>query len=138
MLDFFALVISLFSKPELQIPPDSKPVEIQIELPSPIIATATPVEMPIPEEIKCLCVAYARFVGMRIPYPTNADELVPNGTPDIGNGILFRYGNVSHLAVILGYTDEGYKVTEANKTPCEVSERVVPWNDPNIVGFVKG
>lgn len=89
------------------------------------------------EPFKCLCVAYARTFMPSIPYPMDADELKANGTPDLGNGILFRYGLVSHIAVIKGFTDEGWLVTEANRTPCEIEERIVKWNDKSIVGFIQ-
>lgn len=89
------------------------------------------------EAVKCLCVAYARLFMPSIPYPMNADELVPNGTGDLGNGILLDYSGVRHLAVIQGFTDEGWKVTEANKLPCQITERVISWSDENIVGFIK-
>ena len=137
-----ALVLSLFTSPELEIPP-STTVEA-IESPYTPISEAIVVEPSIDtlepdlEPFKCLCVAYARAIGMDLPYPINADELEPNGMPDIGNGILFRYGDVYHLAVIIGFTDEGWLVTESNKESCTISERVVKWDDKFILGFVKG
>lgn len=117
-------------------------------LPEPAVEAINPVSIEVPpnseiqaedKDIKCLCVAYARDIeGMDLPYPINADQLVPNGTPDEGNGILFDYKGVRHLAVIKTITAEGWFVREANKLPCKVSERIVAYNDPYIIGFVKG
>lgn len=92
----------------------------------------------IPDVVKCQCVTYARTQGMNIPYPTNADELEPNGKPDIGNGILFDYSGIRHLAVITDITKDGWKITESNKERCKITERIVDWNDNNIIGFVQG
>lgn len=84
------------------------------------------------ESIYCSCVRTARLHGLNLP-PGDAIDLKANATPVVGGGILFTY---PHVAVITSLTEEGIYIIEGNKTPCELTERIVSWDDPNIRGFV--
>ena len=83
----------------------------------------------------CYCVTSARNEGVDIPKVDSASDLIPNSEPRVGGLVLFQYEDVSHVAVIKDFVDEGMKVVEGNYKPCEKTERVVAWNDPFIRGF---
>ena len=133
------LFLGLVSSPSLEIPPNTSIPAVIEPLESPKIdLLASFDEEAVPYEVKCLCVAFSRLFIHSIPYPRNAEDLEPNGSPDIGSGALFRYNEVSHLAVITEYTEEGFMVIEANKEPCTITRREVYWSDPYLKGFLKG
>jgi len=153
------LLSSLFiGTPELAVPPNSwsDPFlkEIRFELPSPPLiedfeAHIAPVGPELPSNVvlpitegyptpdACSCIRTARNEGLNIPL-ANAEDQVPNGPPVLGGGILFYYPktDTSHLAVITDFTEYGYLVTEGNFKECEVTERVVEYNDRFITGFI--
>ena len=66
-----------------------------------------------------------------------AEDLKPNGEPVIGGGILLKYPNNYHVAVIQEFRDEGFFVKEGNFKKCEITERLIKYNDPVITGFIK-
>lgn len=145
-------------------PPPEKPVEIPVvestrqvdEIPNSIaqndsqlpVGTTTETELgdiasdTPPASIKakladeCFCVKIAKILGLKVP-PGDAKDLVPNGTPDLGNGILFDYHGVRHIAVIQGFMDQGWLVEEGNFKKCKRTKRIVAWNDRFIIGFIK-
>lgn len=85
-------------------------------------------------KIECSCVKTARSLGVPIPYNTDAKDIVPDGTPEIGGLIVLKYGDIYHIAVIQGF-ESGFNVSEGNFKECEMSERTIDFNDPHIVGF---
>ena len=89
-------------------------------------------------EILCSCVKYARSIGVKIPYGTNASDIPNQGTPVIGGLILLEYEGYSHVAVIQEFTDKGFKVKESNFQPCLKTERVISYEDIFIRGFHSG
>lgn len=97
-----------------------------------VIASSTP-----SLDIANSCVLYARQEGIKIPIPTDADLILPNGSPDIGNGALFRYASSSHIAVITGYTENGFTVKESNFKKGQITlKREILWTDRYLIGFV--
>ena len=83
----------------------------------------------------CSCVVYVRSQGVDIPTlgeEGTPDSLIPNSPPVQGAAVLFSYGHIAYIQAIL---PGGMWVTEANKTPCEKTERFVPYDDPFIRGF---
>jgi len=84
---------------------------------------------------ECSCVVYARNKGLHIK--GNASEQVPNSMPAVGGGILLKYPNASHIAIIKDITDEGFLVSESNFYRCKKSERLISFNDKFIKGFIK-
>lgn len=103
----------------------------------PIVGDVQAVQEEKKEVVECSCIKIARSVGVKIPLGTNAEDLKPNTTPHLGSLILLKYGDIWHVAVILGYTDSGFKVVEGNfhRGPCVPTERVLAFNDVHIVGF---
>lgn len=106
---------------------------VQVELES-NVSTSTE-DIIVADDPKCSCVKGARHHGLNVP-PADARDLVPNFSPIIGGGILLEYPNASHIAVITGFTDEGFEIVEWNYEPCEETRRVIAFNDHRIRGFV--
>lgn len=90
---------------------------------------------PIRDDTACSCIKTARAEGIDIPIGTNAVDLKPNSSPEIGALILLSYPNTEHVAKILAFTGEGFLVTEGNFKPCERGERIIYYIDPFIRGF---
>ena len=89
-------------------------------------------------DIACSCVRTVIAEGLAIELK-DAKDLIPNSEPLIGGGVLFYYPKTDthHVAYIQAFTDEGMFVKEGNFKKCEISERLVYWNDPFIIGFIK-
>lgn len=83
----------------------------------------------------CSCVSTARNLGVDIPLNMNASDFKPNSTPVINGLVILQYPKAWHVAVITGFTDDGFSVVEGNYKPCQKDTRVLKWNDPHIVGF---
>lgn len=94
-------------------------------------------EESIEDSIFCSCIKTARLEGVDIPYNTNAEDFIPNSSPQIGGLVLMDYNGTSHIAVIKEFTEEGISIVEGNKIPCEKSQRVIPYNYYAIKGFWK-
>jgi len=111
----------------------------QIKQQTEIVEEVEPAPTPIVEEydpVKCSCVIFAsQFLDL--PKNTDAIDLKPNNQPAVGNGILFNYNGVGHIAIITGYKENGFLVKESNYNECKISTRVVSFNDKSIVGFIK-
>ncbi len=125
------------------IPPNSMPIESrQEEIPTIIESPAETILDAIKTETAtttaCSCVRTAISLGLNIPL-VNAKDLKPNSEPVIGGGILFYYPRTDtyHISVIEEFTNKGFLVKEGNFKPCMISERVVDYNDPLIIGFIK-
>ena len=80
------------------------------------------------------CVKTARFLGLNLP-GGDAKDLVPNGAPTIGGGIIFKYPTYSHVAVIKEFRKDGYWVAEGNFEKNKLTYRLVSYNEKSIVGF---
>jgi len=83
--------------------------------------------------LRCSCVLYAHSQGVDVPL-INADDIQPNSSPAILSGILFGYG---HVGVIYAFSEEGFYIKEANFKKCEITRRLVEFNDPHIIGFYR-
>lgn len=86
-------------------------------------------------EVYCSCVKTVRLYGAEIPLGTNAEDLIPNATPQAGGLALFQYTNTSHVAYVIVLQEEGFWVWEGNYRECEKTARFVEWDDPFLVGF---
>ena len=155
-MDLLGLLVSLFvGSPELEIPPNTSIPAVIEPLESPqnsdktssseAIAVEVALDTPkaiiepviVDKEDLCFCVRYLKLLGAELP-PGNAEDFTPNGTPDIGNVALFRYKTDAHVALITGYTENGFAVKESNFRSCQTTEREVYWSDPYLKGFIKG
>ncbi len=101
-------------------------------------AIIEPVIVDKEQETACSCILSARKHGLRIPYPSDAKDLIPNSSPNIDSGILFYFPKTDthHVAVIKKFLREGFWVIEGNKIPCQITERLVSYTDKFIIGFV--
>ena len=137
----FALLFSLFieepPKPSFQY---ESPIIIEQYIPEPLPEPppAPPVivvEEVVAESDLCSCVRTARkYSPFNIPYK-DAVDIQPQGTPVIGGLILLEYTNVSHVAVIMSFEEDGFKIYEGNYIPCQFSERIIKYNSSFIRGF---
>ena len=84
---------------------------------------------------RCFCVYAVNKWGLKTPAVWEASEIKSNSTPGIGVGILMDYEGIGHIALIRAITRDGFWVREANYIKCKITERLVPYNDPHIVGF---
>jgi len=128
MLSFLLL---LFVEPEQVIQYDS-PVVINVPL--------KPVQGPqqeVKEEynVLCECVATARIYSKFELPRQHAYQFKPNSVPTVGGLVLMRYGDLSHVAVIMAIMPGGIYVREGNYKKCEYSERFIQWDDSRIIGF---
>lgn len=108
------------------------------ESPAPVLTVGDVPDATVPSAItkeECSCIKTARNLGVKIPFGTNAKDLVPNSPPIIGGLILLKYG-VHHVVVLEGF-EGGFQVAEGNfeKGPCVVTRRRIDFNDPHIIGF---
>lgn len=83
----------------------------------------------------CSCIKTARLQGARIPYGTNASELVPNAPPTVGGLVLMKYPKSYHVAYIKELRDNGIVIVEGNYPTCTKRERVIPYSYKAIRGF---
>jgi len=100
----------------------------------PTLAEIPPVEETPKYSPFCSCIHTARLYGQSIPLGTNAWDLTPSTTPQVGGLILFDY-DPAHVGVILEFQEEGFLIVEGNRTACEKEIRVVSYDDRFISGF---
>lgn len=82
----------------------------------------------------CSCIQTAKVFGVKVK--GDAKNLIPNAGPEVGNLVLLKYGSVSHVAVIRGFTVDGDMVVkEGNYIPCKITSRTISFSDTNIVGY---
>lgn len=83
----------------------------------------------------CSCVKGVRVLGHAVPPITSAADLVA-GAPILPQGgvVKLKYGETYHLA---SYTigETGLKIREFNFKPCAYTERLIPYDSKEIVGF---
>ena len=99
------------------------------------IASDIDAEGPSDDGSFCSCVVYVRSKGVDIPplgEDGTPDLLDPNVPPTQGGAIIFEYGHIAYIEALL---PKGMWISEANKTPCEYTERFIPYDDPSIRGF---
>ena len=149
MFRFKAIVSAILLKVSIFFP-NYVPYEIKpLEIPEPIVIENHIVDVHemVEEEpevvveekynIACYCSGWAQENGVDIP-DTDAWDLHASSTPQVGGGVLFKYGESEeehHVAKILWLLEYGMFVKEANKEPCKITERFVSYNDEFIVGF---
>lgn len=83
----------------------------------------------------CSCVSYIRARGYDLPRIKNPSELLPNTTPSKGVLALFNYKGVHHIAEVIGVSEIGFMVREANFEKCKRTERFIMWDSPSLRGF---
>ena len=83
----------------------------------------------------CSCIQYARSLGVDIPQPTDAEDIVTNSMPVENGLVVFRYKKYHHVGVITSLEGEGFWIDEANYNFCERSKRFIYYDDPFIRGF---
>lgn len=90
----------------------------------------------IPTEILCSCIKTARYLGVKIPYGTDAKDLDGNSIPIVGGLALtlFKSGNY-HVEKITGLAEDGYYFEDGNRVPCEYRKGFRKWTDPALRGF---
>ncbi len=81
-----------------------------------------------------VCNCYS-LVKVKIPSLPHMADVVPNSTPHVGAVAIFQYGTLKHIAYVTSIGADGFRVTEANITPCLVAPRLISWNDPHLRGF---
>lgn len=92
-------------------------------------------EQSIETSIFCSCVKYVRERGVNLPKlgsQGTPNQLTPNSPPVQGGAVIFSYG---HIAFVEAIMPNGMWVSEANKKPCQKTERFVRYDDPSIRGF---
>lgn len=100
------------------------------------LATAT-ASVVIKNDKLCSCVRYASNF-LNLPPINNPGELKPNTPPVLGAGVLLNYSiGGSHLGVLIGWTENGFKISEANFNRCKKTTREIKWNDTHLRGFYK-
>lgn len=86
--------------------------------------------------VGCSCVQFARALGVKIPPKTDAKDLKPNATPQIGGLVLLKYGKLDHVATITSLGSQDFSVREANyQSPCQITKRTITYQDKAIRGF---
>ncbi|MCF7836021.1 MAG: hypothetical protein K9M15_02775 [Candidatus Marinimicrobia bacterium] len=99
--------------------------------------SSTTQQFVLKQDILCSCVLFARRYADFPPIHSPAD-LQPNTFPEIGVAVLLDYSiGGSHIAIVTGWADGGFKIMEANYFRCRSSERVIKWSDTHIRGFYK-
>ena len=107
-----------------------------------------PAPTPIIEETKieepadvCSCVMYVRSRGVDFPQIGYAGNLKVNSLyPRVGGVVLLNYNGLHHLAFIEAVKEDGLHISEQNfhhdmKDDCPITRRVIPINDPHIIGY---
>lgn len=119
----------------LKVPPLPAPVEI------PPIKLGTLGARFVPPTGLCSCVGYARTQAPKdLPFPTTARDIIPNSKePTIGAWVLFKpggkYSYFGHTGVVVEISNTEIRIKEANYIPCKKSERIIPLDDPSILGY---
>lgn len=80
----------------------------------------------------CNCYQFVKAVLGKMPPMV---EIAPNGPPEEGGVAILDYRGKKHVAVIVGLTESGVEVREANFEPCKTGTRIVEWSDPFLKGF---
>jgi hypothetical protein len=84
----------------------------------------------------CNCVAFIRTMGVHFPRLEDAKDLDTNSlVPIVGGVVKLVYNGIYHLAYIEKITAEGLYLRESNYKPCLIARRLIPLNDPHIIGY---
>lgn len=89
-----------------------------------------------PASVLCSCVNYAKFVLYGSAYLGtkwgNASEIKPtHQSPQVGDLIIFKY----HVGVVIDFSPEVVKFTEANFRRCQQGVRELPLTEATILGY---
>lgn len=123
----------------------TSPAQTALEAPLSPVTHETPPGPAIEEEAlvasisapsrDCSCMLFLQDKGFMLE--GDAIDQIPNASsPEIGGVALFNYSGVGHAALVQSVSDSDFSVLEANYEPCERTERIIPRDDPNIVGFI--
>lgn len=93
------------------------------------------VVLPDAPKKSCSCVTFARKYIPNLPRVITASEYEPNAPPTIGGAVIMDYDGVGHIAVITGFPGGNLAIIEANYKKCEVTERVISFDDEHIIGY---
>lgn len=92
----------------------------------------------------CSCVSYARWLsGINVPIPKRGgnkigwaiDHPVNSQIPKVGGIAILNIGAYGHLVVVVAINDGFMTIKESNYSRCGLTTRVIPINDPAIVGY---
>lgn len=111
---------------------------IKSATPQVVQASAAPVMQGpvIPEESKvppelCNCYLFVRDYFPKLP---RMAEISPNTVPSVGSVVILQYKE-KHVGIVEKFSEKGVYIRETNYRPCEVTARLVTWNDPRLIGF---
>lgn len=81
------------------------------------------------------CVKSARLKDPTIPFQ-DASKFIPNTIiPRVGDVLVFKYKNNSHIAIIGKITKNGYQtISEGNYYKGIITSRLVKFDDPKLLG----
>ena len=86
-----------------------------------------------PDAVLCNCYLFVKKVFTSLP----STHTILSNVATSGPVAVFYYSSVGlhHYAVVLGETDDGYFIEETNYKECEHGTRIIPKDDPNLIGF---
>lgn len=85
---------------------------------------------------ECSCTCYAKQqVGLTESIGSAKNWRPNSDTPVVGGVIIQSGGRDGHVALVLQVEPTRVYVREANYKPCQISERWLDLNSPNILGF---
>ena len=84
--------------------------------------------------VPCSCVKTLKALGVKAP-TIDAKWFKPNTTPHVGAVAIFKYKNVSHVALVKELKENYFVVREGNFTPCLITNRRIKYGDAALVGF---
>lgn len=86
----------------------------------------------------CSCIKTARYLGLPLPPTPYAGDLRANTKkPEKGDGVLLTYETDEHIAVILDIVGDNFLIGEGNFRECQYTERLIPFDDIHIRGFIR-
>jgi len=87
----------------------------------------------IPNSVLCNCWAYVKSVYPSLP----SSATIRSNLSDAGSVAVFYYSqvNLPHYAVVVEETADNYLIEETNYHRCQKGTRIIPKNDPSLLGF---
>ena len=112
--------------------------EPQMNLPKIEVNTPQNANLEQPGAIECSCVLFVKSLGFKLPRLIDAGNLDINSRVPIKGGLIsLVYGEIHHIAYVESIQPDGIHIKESNFEKCKIGERVIPIDDPNIIGFYR-